>query len=288
MTARITGILLSLSCALVFGLLVLPPIVSADVPVPAYNRPVVDLTGVLGATQSALESEIEHFRLTKGAQIAVLVLPSTAPEAIEQFSIRVSDAWKVGRKGVDDGVLLIVALQDRTVRIEVGRGLEGDLTDLKSHRIIDEQILPNFKKGDIPGGIRAGVSAIISVLSGTELPPPVPVSSFSEENVDRLFFAVIAAIAIGQFLKAILGSFLGFALVTPVLVAFCATIVGLPIALLIGLVAGMFIFATSNTGGRSYSSRGGGFSSGGFGGGGGGFSGGGGGGFSGGGASGRW
>ncbi|MGH8203627.1 MAG: TPM domain-containing protein, partial [Steroidobacteraceae bacterium] len=132
-----------------------------------------DLTGTLtSAERSALEQKLAAFEARKGAQIAVLLVPTTEPEAIEQYSIRVVDAWKLGREEPDDGALLLVAMQDRALRIEVGRGLEGALTDLVSNRIIDETITPRFREGDFAGGIAAGVDRMIAVVDGEPLPEP--------------------------------------------------------------------------------------------------------------------
>ncbi|MEY3713476.1 MAG: hypothetical protein RL321_1096, partial [Pseudomonadota bacterium] len=120
--------------------------------IPTLTARVTDQAGVLSAQQEAeLEALLTAFETRKGAQIAVLTVATVAPEEIEQYSIRVVDAWKLGRQGVDDGALLIVAVDDRRVRIEVGRGLEGALTDLISNRIIDETIVPAFRAGDYPG-----------------------------------------------------------------------------------------------------------------------------------------
>src|SRR6185437_12342194 len=106
------------------------------------------------------------------SQIAVLMVPTTAPETIEQFGIRVADQWKLGRKGVDDAAILIIAKQDRTVRIEVGYGLEGALNDAVSERIVSEIIVPRFRQGDFYGGITAGVDRMIGVVNGEPLPAP--------------------------------------------------------------------------------------------------------------------
>ena len=152
------------------------PAFAADLkPIPPLAARVTDTTGTLSsAEKAALEQELADFEARKGAQIAVLVVPTTEPEAIEQYSIRVVDAWKLGREKPDDGALLLVAMQDRALRIEVGRGLEGALTDLVSNRIIDETITPRFREGDFAGGISAGVERMIAVVDGEPLPPPQP------------------------------------------------------------------------------------------------------------------
>ena len=124
-------------------------------PIPPLSARVIDLTGTLTAEQQTrLEQALAAFESAKGSQLAVLIVPTTAPEEIEGYSIRVVEQWKLGRSKVDDGALLLVAKNDRRVRIEVGRGLEGVLTDAMSNRIIDETIRPDFRQGDFYGGSR--------------------------------------------------------------------------------------------------------------------------------------
>lgn len=145
----------------------------ADVAVPPIGR-VVDQTGTLsGSHISALEQKLKDFEDRKGSQVAVLIVPTTQPEAIEQYSLRVVEQWKLGRKKIDDGALLIIAKNDRKLRIEVGYGLEGVLNDVTSKRIIDEIITPKFRNGDFSGGISDGVDKILSVIDGEPLPVPV-------------------------------------------------------------------------------------------------------------------
>jgi uncharacterized protein len=276
--------------------------------VPALTGRVVDKTGVLTAGQkAALEGKLRDFEERKGAQVAVLVVPTTAPEAIEQYSIRVADAWKLGREKSDDGAFLLVALEDRSMRIEVGYGLEGALTDLASKRIIADIITPHFRAGDIPGGIEAGVDAMLKVIDGEPLPPPQrrgqEGNPFGGRAWDALPILFIFLFMVGGLLRMVLGRFLGStaggglaglagwlftgSLFLGILIALAGFI------LLLGFLgnAGRGI----HRGGRGHGGWGGfgglggmGRSSGGFRGGGfGGFSGGGGG-FGGGGASGRW
>ncbi|HSD60573.1 MAG TPA: YgcG family protein, partial [Burkholderiales bacterium] len=155
----------------VLALLALP--LRAEVPVPPLQARVTDLTRTLsGGQQAALERRLAAFEQKKGSQVAVLIVPSTRPETIEQYAIRVAEQWKLGRKGVDDGALLLVAKDDREVRIEVGYGLEGVLPDATAKRIISEVIVPRFRQGDFAGGIDAGVGRMISVIEGEPLPPP--------------------------------------------------------------------------------------------------------------------
>lgn len=139
--------------------------------IPPY-APVVDLTGTLAAQDiDGLKSEISAFRTRKGAQIAVLMLPSSKPESIEELAVRVFEQWKLGRKGVDDGVLILVAKDDRRMRIEAGYGVEAALTDAIASRIINEQMRPFFRKGDFGGGLSAAVEQIIRAIDGEALPP---------------------------------------------------------------------------------------------------------------------
>src|SRR5262252_7548238 len=146
---------------------------AADVPVPPLKARVTDLTGTLSASQvQNLDARLRDFESSKGSQIAVLLLPSTQPETIEQYSIRVAEAWKIGRAKIDDGVIVVVAKDDRRLRIEVGRGLEGAITDGLAKRIINEVITPRFKAGDFYGGIAAGCDALIKLIEGEALPAP--------------------------------------------------------------------------------------------------------------------
>lgn len=147
------------------------------VAVPANAARVTDQAGMLTAQQrSSLEAVLADYERKSGSQIAVLLLPSTAPEAIEQYSIRVADAWKLGRRGVDDGVLLVVAKDNpsslRRLRIEAGRGVQGTLTDAQSKRVLQDVIAPHFRQNDFYGGLAAGVSAIATLLDKERLPAP--------------------------------------------------------------------------------------------------------------------
>jgi len=266
-------------------------------PVPPLESRVTDLTGTLTAgARSALESKLAAFEARKGAQIAVLIVPTTQPEEIEQYSIRVVDAWKLGREGPDDGALLLVAMQDRALRIEVGRGLEGALTDLVANRIIDETITPRFREGDFAGGITAGVDRMMSVVDGEPLPEPEQHWEGPRaigEFLPMLFMIVLVGSTV---LRAILGRGLG-SLATGGIAGGLAWFVtkALGLAIGVGLVGLVLSLALGFGSGGRWSSgpRHGGWRTGGWGGGGfgssggGGFSGGGGS-FGGGGASGRW
>lgn len=265
----------------------------ADVAVPQLKSRVTDLTATLTPQQQAtLEGTLRAFEARKGSQIAVLIVPTTQPEAIEQYAVRVVEQWKIGRKGVDDGVLLVVAKNDRKLRIEVGYGLEGVLPDAIAKRIIAEDITPGFKQGDFYGGVSAGVARMIRVIEGEPLPPPQarPQSDGGGDLGSSLIFGFILVVVVGGFLRAILGRVAAAGIIGTIAGVVAWTLAG---ALLIGIIVAIiaFIFSlfagsTGGTGGYSggsggWSSSGGGFSDGG------GFSGGGGG-SGGGGASGSW
>ena len=266
-------------------------------PVPKLGARVTDLTGTLTAgQQTALEQKLSAFESAKGSQLAVLIVPTTQPEAIEEYSIRVVDAWKLGRKGVDDGALLMVAKDDHKVRIEVGRGLEGVLTDALSNRILDETIKPAFRQGNFYGGIEAGLEQMMKLIEGEPLPPPERAwqpgrRGHSSGLLLPLLFAVFAGSVV---LRAMFGRTVGSVL-TGAGAGVLVWIAGFAFALAALAAVGAFLFTL--LGGLG---RGSGWSSGGFGGGWGGFGGGlgggfggggfsgGGGGFAGGGASGSW
>src|SRR6266699_1424825 len=144
----------------------------AEVAVPPLKARVTDLTGTLSGTQQQdLERRLREFESRKGSQIAVLMLPSTEPETIEEYSIRVADAWKIGRARVDDGVILVVAKNDRKLRVEVGRGLEGAIPDAIAKRVVSDIIAPYFRSGDFYGGVAAGTDALMKLVEGEPLPP---------------------------------------------------------------------------------------------------------------------
>jgi uncharacterized protein len=266
-------------------------------PIPKLAARVTDLTGTLTAgQQNSLEQKLAAFESAKGSQLAVLIVPTTQPEAIEQYSIRVVDAWKLGRKGVDDGALLIVAKDDHRVRIEVGRGLEGVLTDALTSRILEETVKPAFRQGNFYGGIDAGLEQMMKVVQGEPLPPPEERWQGGRHGRGGGAFPLIllAVLAGSVALRAIFGRTVG-SLLTGVGAGLLTLIAGYALVL-VGLAAiGAFLFTL--LGGLG---RGSGWSSGGFGGGWGGFGGGlgggfggggfsgGGGGFAGGGASGSW
>jgi len=160
--------------ALLFSLVIgYAGIARAQQPVPALSGRVVDLTATLSANiKAAIESSLAQLEQEKGSQVAVLIVSTTEPEAIEQFGIRVAESWKLGRKGIDDGAILIIAKEDRALRIEVGYGLEGVLPDARAKQIVDDIIVPYFKAGDFDGGVRAGVNAVSLLIRGEPLPEP--------------------------------------------------------------------------------------------------------------------
>jgi uncharacterized protein len=184
----------------------------ADVAVPPLSGRVVDQTGTLSSdTMASLTQTLKDLQARKGSQIAVLIVPTTAPETIEQYSIRVAEAWKIGRKKIDDGALLVVAKNDHKLRIEVGYGLEGSLTDATASRIISEIITPKFRSGDFTGGISDGVERMISVIDGEPLPAPEQTQSFSEPAhlEDLLPILLFVAIIVGGLSRALLGRLFG-------------------------------------------------------------------------------
>ncbi|MEO8018205.1 MAG: TPM domain-containing protein [Pseudomonadota bacterium] len=149
------------------------PAAGAQIPLPKFESLVIDLTGTLtAAQQSALDEKLTAFKARKGSQVALLIVPTTEPEDIAQFGIRLADAWKVGRSGPDDGAIFIVAKDDREMRIEVGRGLEGSLTDATTSRIQNDTVVPLFKQGDFFGGVNAGLDQMLKVIDGEQLPAP--------------------------------------------------------------------------------------------------------------------
>ncbi|MGN6806634.1 MAG: TPM domain-containing protein [Trinickia sp.] len=264
--------------------------VRAEVPVPSLNARVTDETGTLtGEQKVTLEQTLADFEAKKGAQIAVVIVPTTAPETIEQYSIRVAEQWKLGRKNVDDGALLIVAKNDRSLRIEVGYGLEGALTDAASHRIIDEIIVPRFREGDFYGGVSAGIEAMMRVVSGEPLPPPSERHRGSNGIGALLPVLFVLIVVGGGVLRAVLGRLPG-ALVAGGAIGFIAWL--LSGTVLLAIAAGAVALVLTLLGSATIMHAGGGP----LGGGRGGFGDrsnrdifrGGGGGFGGGGASGRW
>ncbi|WP_310492611.1 TPM domain-containing protein [Dechloromonas sp.] len=273
--------------ALCFALLPIFGWSANEVALPALTERVNDLTGTLSAEDRAgLTASLVLLEKDKGAQIAIVLLPTTQPESIEQFGIRLAEAWKIGRKGVDDGVIVIVAKDDRRMRIEVGYGLEGAIPDAIAKRIVAEQMAPRFREGDFAGGLRATVATLDKVIRGEPLPAPaVHTAPSGADSGDALTFLLIVF-----FMAGVIRSMFG--LLGSLAVSGVAGWLAWTLFTSLGLAGGaaLVAFALSFIRlGRGGWQSGGGFP-GGFGGGssgGGGFSGGGGG-FGGGGASGNW
>jgi len=256
-----------------------------EVAVPALQARVTDLTQTLSAAQQAtLEQSLAAFEANKGSQIAILLVPTTQPESIEQFSMRVVERWKLGRKGVDDGVLVLVAKNDHSLRIEAGYGLEGTIPDAVAKRIVSEIITPQFKQGRFYEGLQAGTERLAAVIGGEPLLPPgkaAPGPGGSNGPGDWWGMVFIAAVFGGGVLRAIFGALLGALIAAAIAGGVMWMIAG---TLDLVAVAAFIVFVITLVGGGS-GRTGGGWSGGNSGGGG--FSGGGGS-FGGGGASGRW
>lgn len=266
----------------------------ADVAVPPLTGRVVDLTATLSPDQvAALEQKLKAFDDRKGSQLAVLIVPTTQPETIEQYALRVVEQWKLGRKKVDDGALLLIAKNDRKLRIEVGYGLEGALNDATSKRIIDEIITPKFRSGDFAGGISDGADRILKVIDGEPLPAPKPEGELPDLGLISEYFPFLLIVVLvgGGIFRAIFGRLLGSLVAGGGVAFFIWFFLG---ALSIAAIGGLIAFVVTmigdsivSSGGGGRGGYGGGFSSGGSSSSGGGFSGGGGS-FGGGGASGSW
>lgn len=270
--------------------------VYAEITVPPLTSHVADLTGTLDIAQTqTLEARLAEFENAKGAQLAVLMLPTTQPETIEQYSLRVVEQWKLGRKKIDDGALLIIAKDDRKMRIEVGYGLEGVLNDATAKRIIAEVITPPFKQGNFAGGIEAGLQAMMQVVGGELLPPPVAQSrNKSAPNFETMIvLTFVLVVVVGGVLRTMLGRLpaaglvggiaggLAWWILMPVFGAVAVGVVAFVLSLLSGTSrnAGLFRSGRGGFGGDIFTGGSGGGSS---------WGGGGGGGFGGGGASGEW
>lgn len=290
----LTGMPARLAGALFF----LVSVALAQQAVPALSAHVVDRTGTLSAQQlRQLDDKLSIFERTGGAQVVLLLIPTTQPEDIASYANRVANTWKIGRKEIGDGLLVIVAKNDRQVRIEVAKTLEGAIPDLAAKQIIDQAITPHFRQGDFAGGLDAGVDQISARIKGEALPAPKAGASGQRGSFDWTDLAVFMFIAVpvaGTILRRLLGSKFG-SLATGGVIGVIALLVtsSLLIAGLAALAALLFTLLSSLTartghGGWGSGGTGGWGTSGGFGGGGGGFSSGGGGDFGGGGASGNW
>ncbi len=297
-------------CLLALGLVggVALALAQGLVPVPALSARVIDQTATLDAASlAALEARLAAFEQSQGSQVVVLMVPTTAPEDIADFTQRVGDAWKIGRADVGDGALFVIAKDDRRLRIATAKSLEGAIPDLMARRILDSAVTPAFRQGDYAGGINAGVDQILARIRGEELPLPDasasrrPAGSADFEWMDALIFLVFAVPMLSGLLRGMFGNKLGTLLtgvgaggLAWVLTSVFWVAIG---AGLLGMLAALFLqfLPAAPLGGSGRSGRGGGWGGGGFGGGGfgggrggGGFSSGGGGNFGGGGASGGW
>ncbi|WP_155521923.1 TPM domain-containing protein [Xanthomonas translucens] len=273
---------------------------SSEAPIPPLDTPVVDTTGTLQPTQRlALEQQAVQLQQRKGSQLQVLVVATTAPETIEQYTQRVFDKWQIGRKGVDDGVLLVVAKDDRRVRIQPGYGLEGAIPDATANRIIQEYLVPRFRAGDYSGGIAEATAMLVKLIDGEQLPPPVSTHASESRSGGKLplgFFAGLFAAFVAQLLfaraprplrgvlAALAGGGVGLLLSLSLFVAALTGAIGLVLGLLSGVSPGRSA-GGGGWGGGGWGGGGFGGGFGGFGGGGGGFGGGGDGGWGGGGGS---
>ncbi len=280
-------------------------------PVPALTARVVDTTGTLDAAAlRQLEEKLAALEQKKGSQVVVLMVPTTAPEDIASYASRVANGWKIGRKAVGDGVLVIVAKTDRKLRIEVAKTLEGAIPDLMAKRIIDEAMVPKLRKGDYAGGLSDTVDRIAQRIDGENLPAPsVAGAAGAVQNgiqsllgdmgwMEALFILVFFVPIVAGIVKSILGNKLGSLVVGGAIggLAFVVTasvvlaVIAFIVALIFTLMSGLRGFSGGGgySSGGSYGGGGGGGWSGGSGGGGGGFSSGGGGDFGGGGASGDY
>ncbi|MDQ5927081.1 YgcG family protein [Aquabacterium sp.] len=264
-------------------------------PVPALSARVIDQTGTLTPEQvRALSDKLKALETQRGSQVVILMVPTTQPEDIAAYAQRVGDAWKIGRREVGDGLLLVVALQDRTMRIEVAKTLEGAIPDLMASSIIERTLKPAFQAGAYAEGLSAAIDQIDQLIAGEDLPEPSADRDRSEEVApkDVLVFGLMSVPFLFGVLSKVLGrkaSALGTGLIgggltwwltASLLLGLIAAVLAVVLALALGTGGG-------GRGGRGGSWGGGGFGRGGFGGGGG-FSSGGGGNFGGGGASGRW
>jgi uncharacterized protein len=280
-------------------------------PVPALAGRVMDLAGVLpGPQRVALAGQLEQIERETGAQVVVLTVRTTQPEDIAAYAQRVADAWKIGRRQVGDGLLVVVATQDRRMRIEVAKTLEGAIPDVMASRVIREQMTPAFRQGDYAGGLSAAVTRLGALIKGENLPAPEPWqdgATASADEPDAFMWVLLAVVMLPAFAKALVGVFgrrlgplltgggaggLTWMMTASTMFAVGAGVLGLVVALVVAAMGFLRPSVTRTTrphpGGWGGGFGGGGGWSGGGGGGGGGFSSGGGGDFGGGGASGSW
>lgn len=267
---------------LVLCLLLLTSTVWAEVAIPDLSRRVTDLTATLNAEQiKTLEDKLAAFEAKKGSQIAVLILPTTQPEEIEAFSIRVADAWKIGRKNIDDGVILIIAKDDRKLRLEVGRGLEGAIPDAIAKRVLAETIKPHFKDNDYAGGIDAGITQVMGLIEGETLPPASGETTNSSNDLDGFvimvfFVCIVLDLIFSTIFGRVLGGFfasIGVGISSAIAASFFVLDVWMAVIIGVGIFIFLKIFYgvggssggswSSGSGSSSWSGGGGSFSGGG-------------------------
>jgi len=294
-TYMISVTLMILSLALILA----PQAYALDIP--KLTGYVNDYAGMLSPQAKAtLEQELRAFEQSDSTQIVIVTIPSLEGEALEEFSVKIAEAWKIGHKGKDNGIIFLVSKEDRKLRVEVGRGLEGKLTDLMAGRIIDLVVKPKFKRGEFDNGFIAGVHALIDATGGefkADQQAGKRQRAKGSQGISRLFtfviFLGIALLMLGSVSKYLAGA--AGAVGLPAIVSLLLSPVGLIAAIIlavVGLITGLILPSLFSSGGRGGGFGGGyyggGFGGGGFGGSSGGFGGGGGGGFGGGGASGDW
>src|SRR4249919_497681 len=179
----------------------------ADAPIPKLDRPVIDTTGTLDAASIAtLEQQARALQQRKGSQVQVLMIATTQPETIEQYTVRAFEQYKLGRKGVDDGVLIVVAKDDHRVRIEPGYGLEGAIPDAIANRVIQEYLVPKFRANDYAGGLTDASAALTKLIDGEELPAPMAEPKpVKRNNGGDWMFALFAAFIVAQVVRGVFG-----------------------------------------------------------------------------------
>ncbi|HXF77717.1 MAG TPA: TPM domain-containing protein, partial [Usitatibacter sp.] len=226
-----------------------------EVPVPKLTGHVVDLTSTLGAPQRAgLDAKLVAFEQEHGSQVVVLLVPTIGSEAIEEFAGRVTDEWKLGRKGVDDGVLFVVAKDDHKMRIQTGRGVQGTLTDALSKRIVADLVAPHFRGGDFSGGIEAGTDAIIKAIEGEKLPLPAHAAqprsaSHGSNSLPELALLAFFLIPIlGTALRGAFGRFFGAAITSGIAGVAVWFLVGSVALVILGVLFAFFFSLVSRSG----------------------------------------
>jgi uncharacterized protein len=234
------------------------PTAWAYVEIPKLSSRVTDLTGTLNAGQAqALESKLATFEAKKGSQIAILIVPTTEPEDIAEFAIKVVDLWGIGRKGIDDGLILIIAKNDRKIRVEVNYGLEGVIPDAIAKRIGTETIAPYFKNDDYYGGINAGVDQIMGLIEGEQLPVPTQ-TNISQQDEGGFIFLLFGGLFAGSLFSSMFGRVAGglIAGIGSGLLAYLLLGFGIG-AILIGIIVFFLTSARSGGGGGGWSNGGG-------------------------------